>query len=206
LVFFDHYHEYSTLVHELGHALLASEYFEGPLPDERANYNPQYANLYSATTLLNLYLKNRYVIEEVIALSYNSNKVHIEDFKTQNVASPRETLFDRIIDIGMSGAVDEFIDRIVFPIPSLGRPPFWDAPATTAMPMADLVIWKSLNDLVKFFIFQTNNIMDYVKGSPPLSANPANNEAFKPRRIVRFNRFQWELLRRTALHLRDLKP
>lgn len=201
--FFDHHHQYSTLVHELGHALLANEYFESPLPDRFENYNPQYADLYSATKWLLLYLKDRYV--EETALNYDSDKIRIEDFRTEKITSSRETLFDRVIDIGMSGAVDEFIDHTIFPIP-LVRPPFWGSPATTKMPMADLVIWRSLNDLVKFVVYHTSNIMDYVKASPPLDANPANNAAFLPRRIVRFNRFQWELFRRTVKHLNDLVP
>src|SRR6185312_15538005 len=189
-----------TVVHEGSHALSVNHYFDvaGTTKTTDGSVKPFFDYCFTANKWLRLYLFDDFVPN--IASSFDDKKICIEDFKT----SATRTLFDEIIDQGMSTAIENFIDTKIF---LNGRPPHW-TPAEykksgAQMPIADLVIWISMNDLVKFTQYATNNIMDYVL-STKLFENPQNHEAYFKRRIVRFSRFQWELARKTLNRMGEL--
>jgi hypothetical protein len=194
------YHEYTTLVHELAHALLAGHYFEDPPPKKAEykpnEYKPNFEDFIQANRFLRLYLSDYFPSEDAKLDNY---KIHIEDLKTDQ----KRTLFDDIIKFGMDETIGDFIDTKVYPS---GRPTRWKAipEDPNVMPVGEVVMWVLLNNLAKFKPYKTGNIMDYAPHDT-LSVG-TSNEAWLRRRPVRFDRFQWELLRKTVLHLSDLKP
>ncbi len=185
------HHTYKTLIHEIAHALLVNHYFDKS--DSEAE------DLFSANTGLRLYLTNRPV--EHMAGTYDTDKVLVREFRLPNSDA---TLFDRIIDIGMKNAVDEFVDDVIF---TTGKPALWDLASFTAAskerPLADLMIYVWINDLVKFGQYTTQNVMDYAGVGSRLDVNASPPEGFLPRAPVCFNRFQWELFRQSVERFSD---
>jgi hypothetical protein len=196
--FADRYHCYDTLVHEVAHALLVSHYFEIVPP---ALAVTGYRDLYDATQWLRLYLPGpgspSTLITDIAAV-YDVQKIEIGELKTTHPGAPMWTLFDDMVAAGFGPAVTAFVASRMFPG---GTPPFWGSKADDAMPMADLIIWRSLNDLIRFMIYATKNVMDYVRGVK-LETDPATGHAFLEPRLMRFSRHQWELIRKTVAHLR----
>ncbi len=194
------YHEYQTLAHELAHALFVNHYFDKPRTDP-------YSAIVKANQMLRLYLFDEYVSDMVA--SFDEKKISINDFRTGKVINKQaHTVFDEIIEFGMDQAMENLINKI---FPGNSRPGFWKAPSTNDMPLADLPIWISLNDLVKFNAENlTTNVMDYEKTKYGHNPTPvpgkatAEYEAYIVPTAVRFSRFQWELIRKAIRHLNTL--
>jgi hypothetical protein len=199
--FADRYHGYLTLVHEVAHALLVNHYFEVVPPLQAVT---GYSDLYDATQWLRLLLPGpgspSTLIADVAAV-YDVQKIEIGELKTTHAGATMWTLFDDMVAAGFDPAVTAFIASRMFPG---GTPPFWKSKADDTMPMADLIIWRSLNDLIRFMIYATTNVMDYVR-SVELKTDPAGHAFVEPR-VVRFSRHQWELIRKTLAHMRGLTP
>jgi hypothetical protein len=197
--FHDRHYTYKTLAHEVSHALLVNHHFDKPEYYEinsggLVQKKVKYENLFAANGRLRLYLSGKPVDD--ITKTYDVDKVRIDDFI---VSGPNVTLFDRIIDIGMKPAIDEFIDQKIF---TVTRPSFWSSPASAEAPIADLIIWISLDDLVKFNKYSTKNIMDYGSKNTQFNIGVTPHEAYLDRAPVNFSRFQWELLRQTVERFR----
>lgn len=194
----------STFTHEGAHALFVNHYFskEGNPVTPPATGTPTVVkydeDFINANIWMHLYLKDKYVVD--MASTYDSNKVKIEDFKT--TPNSKRTLFDEIIDQGMGPAIESFIDSNIFA--GNTKPDAWQESnlkkAGADMPISDLVIWGSLNDLVKFLLYQTQNIMDYRAEGVEVLTNAQDNTVYIQRRIVHFSVGTREESRKASQH------
>jgi hypothetical protein len=203
-IFNGRFHEFHTLVHEFAHALFVNHYFEKAEDALKAS-----SHIVKAHKMLRLYLKNEYVPD--MDSAYDDKRIKINDFMTGTVSNkPSYTYFDKINDEGMEAAVEAFIDK-TFPGGPDPRPESWTSAATREMPLADLAIWISLNDLVKFNVKNgTTNVMDYELSTFERNPTPVPNtvgpqfETYVVQTPVRFSRFQWEVIRRAVRRLNEL--
>jgi len=188
-----------TFTHESSHAFFVSHYFAA----ESTTGNPPVfnrdVNLLEANTWLHLYLRDAYV--KNMNSTFDQNKIGIEDFKTTTT----RTLFDDINDQGMEPALKSFIDTKIFH--NFPRPAQWEdvnlKKSKDEQPISDLILWRSLNNLVKFVLYKTNNIMDY-PAKPVMILTSTNNTLYIQREPVYFTRFQWELARKAVRRFNDL--
>jgi hypothetical protein len=202
-----------TLTHEGAHALLVEHYFDEEkelevfaTDTEPAKTYKYLKNFLNANVIFSLCLQPSPVRPHVMVTGYDKNKIKIENFRN---AATGKLLFEDIVISGFDDAVDSFIDQVIFPASS-PRPVSWKDPdrnnAVSTFILSDLYVWIALNDMVKFILYQTDNIMDYL--DPTISVipnvNTSNNKSYLGRHITHFNRFQWQLARRTASRLNDL--
>lgn len=204
LNFAERFHFYRTLVHEAAHACMVSHYFNTdrpPIPLKQ--YAVLYNEVYEAHRCLRLFLDPPQValIKEEMSQVFDFYRVRIDELKMSQAGKPMWTLFDEMIEFDVDTAVTTFITTKMFSGQAL--PGYWKLAANTGMPMADLTIWMSLNDLVKFKQFKTSNVMDYSQRR--VMVNISTNEAWVARKIVRWTRLQWELIRKTVDHYDHLK-
>lgn len=218
------YHEYRTLVHETAHALLVKHFFYDLQKDPSAD-----KDFYKANTWLRLYLG---VIDKMpgAATPYATEKIDIAAFKTKDSTDDDAiTFFDEIVTKGFDEAAADFIETRVFPgtdptdwtaraevirtrprssgelLPSGELAKAGERVPTRQVPLADLIIWWSLNDLVKFKLSQTTNVLDYV-AMTRYQHDSQTGKLFTEPAPVRFSRFQWELIRKTVRYYTGLKP
>lgn len=193
--------DYDTLTHESSHALFVNHYFDDKIPASDFPIRRKLLEYYAeAHTWLRLCLHDDY--DEKAVLRVSGKKVRIDDFKTTGT----KTMFDEIIAQGMSPAIEAFVDSKVFP--GAARPSQWTTAellkSSTKMPITDLKFWISLNDLIKFKKYKSKNTMDYQKYGAKWVLDPVTNQPRLPRSVIRFNRFQWELMRTAVRRLNQL--
>jgi hypothetical protein len=205
-----------TLTHEGAHALLVEHYFDDKkeltVPASATELEKKYKYLTTfvdANVIFSLCLRPKPVQRDAMITDYETNKIKPEHFR--NAVTGR-LLFEDIIISGFDIAVDSFIDQVIFPASSSPpKPIWWKVPdrknAGRTFILSDLYVWMALNDLVKFILYRTDNIMDYrdpIAAPTTVKVNTSNNKSYIDKQTVHFNRFQWQLARRTATRLNEL--
>ena len=189
------YHKYRTLVHECAHALFVNHYF----------FEVDKPNDYEDQTIwtLKLYLDD----------NEGRRDLRISDFVIGvDNAGGQKTIFDEIIDYGLSAAAGTWLETRVFPD---GMPSYWGVHNLDAIFVEELYILQALNDLSKYRQFRTLNTMDYLDGNTAWGRKYAKLQIYSPpsgspkqvyfeKQNTVLDRFQWEVARSAVVHFGEV--
>lgn len=201
-------HRFTTLIHEVSHALMLEHIFADEKKDEFDQVVSEAYHLADAHRWLRLYIKGLYVSRDEMYESFDDYKITPQDFKISESNGRDLTVFDAAITLGLKDVIDAYIEKL-FPVSQ--RPASWSVNSLNRFYARELVFWSSLNDLVEYKDSPAN-VMENGDGlNYAFKPNSGTNSAPQYEWYIRqtpahFNRFQWEVLRRSAEYFQKIGP